>query len=134
MSDAIDPRVLRPDDDDEPTGALIREAIDDAGALAKLEVALAREEIRTEMARMRSGVIALGVAGGTTVVGIAVVLTGCALTFAAAWVAAIAIGGGLLLVGLATALFGWRALPKSPMSETKDRIESDLKQLRERVA
>jgi hypothetical protein len=51
-----------------------------------------------------------------------------------AWVAAVGIGGGLLVLGLATALLGWRALPKRPMGETKDRLESDLKQLRERVA
>jgi hypothetical protein len=47
---------------------------------------------------------------------------------------ALAIGGGLFALGLAAALYGWRALARSPMVETKERIESDLKQLRERVA
>jgi protein-S-isoprenylcysteine O-methyltransferase Ste14 len=134
MSDAIDPRVLRPEGEDEPTAELIREALEEAGTLAKLEVALAREEIRTEVARVRSGAIALGVAGASIVVGVAVLLAGVALVFSPAWLVAVCIGGGLLLAGTAAGLYGWRALPRQPMNETKDRIESNIKQLRERVA
>jgi hypothetical protein len=134
MSDAVDPRVLRPEGEDQPNGELIREALDEAGALAKLEVALAREEIRTEITRMRTGAVALGFAGGTIVAGIAVVLSGVAMTFQRAWLVALGLGAALILGGTATALYGWRSLPKNPMNGTKERLESDIKQLRERVA
>jgi hypothetical protein len=134
MSQAIDPRSLRPSRDDEPTGALIREAIDEAGTLARLEVALAREEIHTEIARMRSGVTALASAAAAALAGVVMLLAAIALAFVQAWLVALILGGILFVCAAAAGLYGWRALPKRPMNGTRERLESDLKQLRERIA
>jgi hypothetical protein len=134
MTEAIDPRALRPSDGAEPTGRLIREAIDEAGTLARLEVALAREEIRTELAHMRDGAVALAVAASSGLAGIVILLVSLALAFTHAWLVALVIGAGLVAVAVGAGVYGWRAFPKRPLNGTRERLESDLKQFRERVA
>ncbi len=134
MSDVIDPRALIPEDPREPTGELLREAIEDAAALARLEVALARQEITAEIAHVRAGAMALGVAYSAALSGVTLLLVGLALAVPGGWIVALVIGALLLLGGAASALYGWRSLPKNPMGETRDRLETDLRQLRERVA
>jgi membrane protein implicated in regulation of membrane protease activity len=57
-----------------------------------------------------------------------------AAAFIPMWLAALVVGGALLLVAAILAAVGWRALPRKPLAETRARLESDVKQLRERIA
>jgi hypothetical protein len=135
MSEAIDTTALRPvaPAEGEPTGELIREAFDDAGTLVKLEVALAREEIKSEIQRARDGAIAFGVAYGVGVAGATLLLVAVALASASAWLVALVAGAVLLAVAIVLGVLGMRKLPTRPMHETQERLASDVKELRERI-
>ena len=138
MSEAIDPTAVRPvpvsaAGEGEPTGELIREAFEGAGALVKLEVALAREEIEAEIQRARDGAAAFGAAYGVAVAGATLLLVAVALASASAWLVALVAGAVLVAAAIALGVLGLRWFPTRPMNETKERIASDVRQLRERI-
>lgn len=120
--------------DREPTSELFREAVDETRELVRLEVALAKEELRSELTRAKFGGIALGAGAGAALCGVTMCFVAIAAAFAWVWLAALIIGGILLVLAGTLAYGGFQALPKRPLEETKERIESDLKQLKERVA
>jgi hypothetical protein len=117
-----------------PTADLVREALDESRELVRLEVALAREELKSELSRARESAVALGTAAGLGLSGFAVLLVAIALAFPIPWLAAVILGAILLAVCGALAFAGYKALPRSPFGGTKERLESDLKKLRERIA
>ncbi len=119
---------------DEPTADLIREALDETRDLVRLEVALAREELKAELTQAKTGGFALGSAAAAGIAAFTMFMVTIALAFAIKWLAALIIGGVLLAMAGALALGGWKLMPKEPLGETRERIGSDLKQLKERVA
>jgi hypothetical protein len=121
-------------DIEEPTAELIREALDETRDLVRLEVALAREELKAEIAHAKLAGISLGSAAAAAVAAFTMFLVAIALAFRWSWLAALIIAGILLFLSGAMGFAGWISLPKRPMTQTRDRIESDLRQLRERVA
>jgi hypothetical protein len=121
-------------DTQEPTAVLIREALDETRDLVRLEIALAREELKAEMAHAKLGGVSLGSAAAAAVSSFTMFMVAIALAFHRSWLAALIIGGILLFMSVAMGFAGWVSLPKKPLAETRERIESDLKQLKERVA
>ncbi len=120
--------------DQEPTAQLIREAVDETRQLVRLEVALAREELKAELTKARAGAIAVGAAGAAALCALTLFLVTIALAFGSPWLAALIIGAIVLTLAAAIGLGGWKMLPKRPLGETRERLESDLKQLKERIA
>jgi hypothetical protein len=119
----------------ERTAELFREAIDETRELARLEVVLAKEELWAELHSAKLGSITIGAGAAAAVSGVTMCLVACAMAFRMEWLAALIIGGILLVLAAALALGGYAALPRRPLlGETKERIETDLKRLRERVA
>jgi putative superfamily III holin-X len=57
-----------------------------------------------------------------------------ALGFSTTWLAALVVAGILLCVAGGLGYAGFKMLPTKPMAQTKERIESDVKQLKERLA
>jgi Na+/proline symporter len=113
---------------------LVREAIDQTRQLARLEVALARQEIEAGIARAKVGAITLGAAAAAGLWAIAMFLVAVAAAFPTLWLAALVLGAILLALAVVLGLAGWRAMPKHPLSGTRERLETDLKDLKERVA
>jgi hypothetical protein len=122
-----------PNDAEEPTGDLIREVINETRQLVQLEVALAREEVRMEMARARFGGMVLGTAAGAGISGLTLCLVAAVLTFSAPAVAALVVGASLVSIAILGGWVGWKKLPKRPMNETRSRLEADFKQLKEHI-
>jgi len=119
---------------EEPTGELIREALEETRDLVRLEVALAREELKAELTHAKVGGFALASAAGAGISAFTMFMVTIALAFRWSWLAALIIGGILLCLAGALALGGWKSVPKEPLVETRERVESDLKQLKERIA
>ena len=118
----------------EPTAELFREAVDETRELVRLEVELAKEELREELGRAKIGAIGLGAGAGLALSGVTMWFVTIAMAFRMEWLAALILGGILLVVAGIVAFGGYSALPKRPLEQTKERIETDLKQLKERVA
>jgi hypothetical protein len=118
----------------EPTAELVREALDDTRELVRLEVALAREELTAEITRAKAGAIALGTAGALAVSAFTMFMVAIAVAFDLPWLAALLVGVILLATSAAIGYGGYRAMPRKPLGETRERLEADLKQLKERIA
>jgi hypothetical protein len=120
--------------DETPTAALVRDALRETRELLRLEIALAAEELQSEAARAKTAAVTLGTAAALAVAGLTMCVVAGALAFRASWVGALVVGCVLIALGGVAAIGGWRALPRDPLGQTKERIESNLKGLRERVA
>jgi hypothetical protein len=118
----------------EPTGQLIREAIDETRHLVQLEVALARAEMRAEIAQAKAGAITLAVAAVAGIAAFTMFMVTIALAFVPSSLAASVVAAVLLLVGGTAGIVGWKALPKQLLGTTRARLQSDYKQLKERIA
>jgi uncharacterized membrane protein YqjE len=115
------------------TPQLLREAIDESKALVKLEIALAKDEVREEMAQAKTAAIAAGASVGLAILGVGMLLVALALAiFPGPWPAFV-IGLVLLAAAAGSALAGYTRVPKKPMDRTKQRLEADVKILKERV-
>lgn len=134
MAEAIrrDALAQRPADE-ESAGELVRDAIEETRELVRLEVALAREELKTEVAQAKAGAIAMAVAATAAVSGCTLCLVAIAAAFSAIWLAALIIGAILLVGAGAAALLAWKAMPKRVMGGTRERLQTDVKQLKERT-
>jgi len=117
-----------------PTGELVREAVDGARDLVQIELALALDEVRDDIQRMKkmavwsvAGLLLLNVFLATIVLGTVLALGGTApIAFAAAGV--LAVGVGL------SALIAYKLFPGVPLRRTLERVKNDMNQLRERIA
>lgn len=118
----------------EPVRDLVRDAFGQIQQLVRLEVALARDEVRTEVTQAKASGIALGAAAALAVSGFTLLLVAVASVFAPMWLAAVVVGGILLAVAATLGAIGWKAMPPRLLGQTRERLESDVKQLKERVA
>jgi hypothetical protein len=121
-------------DRNEPTAQLVRDAIDETRQLARLEIAIARQEITAGIARAKVGAITLGAACAAGLSALAMFFVAIAAAFSRLWLAALILGGILAALAALLGLAGWKAMPKKPLSGTRERLETDIKDLRERIA
>lgn len=114
---------------DRSTVELVREIASKTTTLASKEIALARTEIKNDVAAELAAVKSFAVAA------VAGLLTACMLLVAAAfalatvtagWLAALAIAGGTFLVAAVAALIGWRSHVARPLDRTRKTLKEDL--------
>jgi uncharacterized membrane protein YqjE len=117
-----------------PTGALVREAIDEARELVRLEVALAKKEVVEELAELKVGAGLLGAAGVLAIVGVSMLGQAVVLAIAPTGPCALVVGVCFFVLAGVAAFIGRSRLPKKPLVRTRQRLETDMKQLKERVA
>jgi uncharacterized membrane protein YqjE len=117
----------------ETTGELLREGLEETRRLVQLEVSLARGEVRKELAQARTGAIAFGIAAVVAIAALAMLLVAIPLAFGASACTACVVAGVLALVSGTAAVVGWKSLPKELLGTTRSRLESDYKQLKERI-
>lgn len=118
----------------EHTAELLRQALDDARELMKLEVRLARNEVVEELSNTKASALYLGTGAFFATLGVALALVGVALAIRLGWVPPFVLGCVLLVMGGAMGIGGVIALPKRPLQKTRARLETDLRGLKERAA
>ncbi len=116
------------------TVRLMQEALDEARELTRLEVALARQEVMAELRQVQSSAIAFGGSAAAVLAAFIMCMVAIALAFSAPWAAALVIAAVLLCIGGALGVAAFRSLPAKPLAKTKQRIEEDMKLLKERSA
>jgi hypothetical protein len=120
--------------DEAPVGELIREALGDTRELVRLEVALAREDLRSELSATKAGAVGMSVAAAALVAGVTMLLVALVIALGWGWVGALVVGAALLVLAGASALLGYGAIPKHFFGRTTTRLRADVEQLRERIA
>jgi hypothetical protein len=110
---------------------LLRAALEEGRTLVESELALARKELgEAAHAGLVAGV-ASAVAGAFGLLAVALLLVGTLLAFRVGLAASFFAAGWLIAVAAAVAAFlGIRALPKRPLQRTRERLETDVRDLK----
>lgn len=119
---------------EQPATDLIRQVLEDSRELVRIEVALARDELRSEIKAARHSAIAFGVAAVTGIVALALLLVALALAIEVSGIPPLVIGAVLLVVAIAAAVIGYRAMPRKPLPDTQKRLGTDVNLVKEHLA
>lgn len=117
-----------------PTTTLVREMLDEAKELVRLEVQLAKDDAKIELNHLKMSAIVFGIAAGVAIIGASTLAVALVLALGGTALVALAVAGGLLVLAGALAFFGYGLIPKAPLEKTRNRISSDVKQLKEHIA
>jgi NADH:ubiquinone oxidoreductase subunit K len=123
-----------PGPDGVSTAVLIKQAVDEARELVRLEIALAKNEVKSEAKDARRAAIAFGVSAGLAVGGVTMFFVAIALAFSSGPVAALIVGAIVLVIAACASLIGVGLFPRKPLVETRHRLESDVRIVKEHVA
>jgi uncharacterized membrane protein YqjE len=124
--------VIEPDKD-ASTADLVREALDEARELMKLEVALAKNDVRSDLARARWAAIAI--LTGAFALNVACAMALFALAAASHAEVMVAAGAAVVLLALAggAGFVAYRAMPTRFLGHTRERLGEDIRALGERA-
>jgi hypothetical protein len=118
----------------ESAPALVTQAINEARELARLEIALAKMEMRQELAAAKKAGITLGAGTVLAIAGITMLLVAISLAFSATWLPALLVGVIALAGAAIVGLVGYKAAPKEPLGETRKRATTEARMLKEHTA
>lgn len=113
---------------------LVREALDEARELVRVEIELAKSEMDGEIARAKRAAIALGIAVAAAVLVLCMLAVALVLALGATAPVALVVAAVLLVVGGIAAFLGYSSLPKNPLERTRHRLKSEVTQLKEHIA
>ena len=116
------------------TADLVREALDEAKQLVRIEIELARAEITQEIAQAKKAAISVGVAATFSLIGTTLLVVAIPLAFGASAIASLIVGGIILVFAAIAAIVGYALLPKKPLEHTRERLKTNMHQLKEHVA
>ncbi len=116
------------------TAELVRDTIAEAKELVKLEVALAKNEVKEEVKQLEHSAIAFGVSLVAALIFLSMLAVAIVLALGGTPLAAIGVGVGFAVLASITGYVGYAKLPKKPLDKTRRRLASDVHQLKEHVA
>ncbi len=116
------------------TGDLVREVLDEAKELVRIEIELAKVEVEKEIAQAKKAAVLFGAALATMVLMLCMLSMALVFALGGTALAALGVAAGLLVVSGAAAAIGYSMLPKNPLERTRKRLKSDVNQLKEHVA
>jgi len=117
-----------------PTAELIREALDETRQLVRVELALAKDELRTEVREAKESLIAFAVGGVLAIAALAVLLVALATAISSSAWSPFAVGMIALGLAVGAGVLGWQLLPTKPLEKTRKRLQLDARMLQERMA
>ena len=116
------------------TADLVREALDEAKELVRIEIEIAKNEVEKEIAQAKKAAVGFGVALAAGVLVLCLLAVALVLALGGTALAALGVAGGLLVIGGIAAFAGYSVLPKKPLETTRNRLKSDVTQLKEHIA
>ena len=116
------------------TAELVKEAMDEARELVRLEVALAKEEVKEELKQVQLAAISAGVAFACSLIVLCLLSVALVLALGGTAVVALLVALAFAVIGGVAAFLGYGMLPKRPMVKTRHRFENDVNQLKEHIA
>jgi hypothetical protein len=116
------------------TADLVSEALDEAKELIRIEVEIARTEVTREIAQTKKAAVAFGIAHAAGIIVICLLAVALVLALGGTAVIALAVAGLFLVIGGVAAFIGYALLPKKPLEHVRERLKSDVNQLKEHIA
>jgi uncharacterized membrane protein YqjE len=116
------------------TSELIRQTLEETKELARLEIKLARQEIRDDLVQLQRFAILAGVSAVLAIVTLAVLVVAVIFALGGTALAALAVSGVLIVLCGAVAAVAYRNLPTVPLQRTQARLKADIQQFKEHAA
>lgn len=113
---------------------LVKEALDEAKELVRLEVEIAKDEVKQEVAQTKKAAIGFGVALAFGLVVLSLLAVAIVLAVGGTAGAALAVAGVFLVLGGIAGYVGYTMVPKKPLDKTMSRVKRDVNQLKEHIA
>ena len=113
---------------------LIKGVVKDAEELVKIEVALAKNEVKQDATKLKGAAIAFAVAFATTVLTLAMLLVSIVVAIGGP-APALVIAAILFVTSGAAGFIGYKLIPhEAPLDDTKQHAEAQAHILKEKVA
>ncbi|WP_437653806.1 phage holin family protein [Sorangium sp. So ce1182] len=113
---------------------LVKGAIQDTQELIRIEIALAKNETKQDVSRLKNAAIAFGVAAAAAILMLAMLLVAAVLAIGGPAPALIIAAVLLVAAGIA-GLVGYRLIPRDPpLDATKEHAEAQANVLKEKIA
>jgi Flp pilus assembly protein TadB len=116
------------------TADLVREAIDEAKELVRIEIEIAKNEVEREIKQAKKAAVGLGVALAAGVLVLCLLAVALVLALGGTPGAALGVAGAALVIGAVAGYAGYVVLPKKPLTTTRRRLRTDVNQLKEHIA
>lgn len=113
---------------------LVREALDEAKELVRLEVAIAKDEVKQEVKLAKAAAIGFGVALAAALVMLSLLAMAIVFAVGGTAVAALVVAAAFLVIAGIAAYVGYALLPKKPLDHTIANVKRDVSQLKEHLA
>jgi hypothetical protein len=116
-------------------GHLLKTALDDVQELVKIDIALAKQEVRHDLTKLEGAAIAFGVAAAGALLSLSMLLVALLFAIGGGAGAALVAAAALLVLTLVAGGIGYRLVPRSPVPErTVKDVEEQAAQLKARLA
>jgi hypothetical protein len=118
-------------------GVLIKEIAREIQHLVKAQIALARVEVRANVAAEAKTAAGLGIGAVTVLIGVNLLLVTAILGLATVlpgWAAGLIVSGVVLATAATVGVVGWRKRVRRPLVRTRHELEEDVKWTKERVS
>jgi hypothetical protein len=113
---------------------LVEDAVKDAQELVKIEIALAKNELKTDAIKLKGAVIAFAVAYACAVLMLAMVFVAIVLAVGGP-APALIIAAALLGTACSAGIIGYKLIPReAPLDDTKEHVQAQAHILKEKIA
>jgi uncharacterized membrane protein YqjE len=116
-----------------PTTELIRQALTEARELAALEVRIAKEELREELAEAQHAAVAGALAVASALLVLVALLVAVILALGGTVMAALIVAAALAGLAIVSVIAAYTAAPKSLLGRTRQHLKKDAAELKEHV-
>jgi uncharacterized membrane protein YqjE len=116
-----------------PTSELLRQILDETRELVRIESRLAREEVRDDLLQLKAVAIFGSAALVLALTAISTLVMAVVLGLGGTAIIALAAAAVLLLAAAVSGGLAYQKLPKMPLQRTRDRLKSEVTQLKEHV-
>lgn len=114
---------------------LVKGAVKDAQELVKIEVDLAKNEVKEEAGKLTAAAIAFAAAFALAILTLSMLLMAVVFAVGGGAVPALAIAAVLFLITAGAGIAGYMLIPReAPLDDTKEHIEGQAQVLKERMA
>jgi hypothetical protein len=116
------------------TADLVKDVMDEGRELVRLEVALAKEDVKAELRQVQRAAVSFGIALGSSLLVLCLLAMALVLALGGTSLVALGIAGVILVVAALAGYAGYGMLPKTPLEKTRNRLQNDMNQLKEHIA
>ncbi len=116
-----------------PTSELLAGALAEARELVKLEVRIAKAELKEELAEAKRAAIAAGVAAASGLLTLTALLVAAILALGGTAAVALIAAGALAAVAVTSIAAAYASAPKTVLGHTREHLKDDISSLKEHV-